>query len=237
MVERGAGGIGGEDEELGHSRQDKTTGEGADSSAATMEIARNVAAAAPVIVVAGPTASGKSAAALAIAEEFGGVVINADSMQVYRELPVLTAQPVAADLARAPHRLYGVLSADDRCTVGRWRALAAAEIAAAHTDGRLPVVVGGTGLYLKALTQGLAPIPDVPPQVRAETAARHEALGAERFHAELARLDPVMAARLAPGDTQRVRRAHEVVVATGRSLATYQARTDARGRSLSSRCC
>jgi tRNA dimethylallyltransferase len=185
------------------------------------------AGAAPVIVVAGPTASGKSAAALAIAEEFGGVVINADSMQVYRELPVLTAQPTAADMARAPHRLYGVLSADDRCTVGRWRTLAEAEIAAAHIGGRLPVVVGGTGLYLRALMQGLALIPEVPPQIRAETAARHEALGAERFHAELATLDPVMAARLAPGDTQRVRRAHEVVVATGRSLAAFQARTEA----------
>jgi tRNA dimethylallyltransferase len=222
MVERGAGGIGGEDEELGHSRQDKTTGGAADSSAATMRRDGD----APVIVVAGPTASGKSAAALAIAEAFGGTVINADSMQVYRDLPVLTAQPSAAARARAPHRLYGVLPADERCTVGRWRALAQAEIAAAHDDGRLPIVCGGTGLYLKALMQGLAPIPDVPPPIRAATAARHAALGAERFHAELAQLDPVMAARLAPGDTQRVRRAHEVITATGRSLAAYQAETD-----------
>jgi tRNA dimethylallyltransferase len=183
--------------------------------------------AAPVVVVAGPTASGKSAAALAIAEEFGGVVINADSMQVYRELPVLTAQPGSADMTRAPHRLYGVLPASERCTVGRWREMARAEIDVARAGGLLPVVAGGTGLYLKALMQGLAPIPDVPPPIRAETAARHEMLGAERFHAELAQRDPVMAARLAPGDTQRVRRAYEVVVATGRSLATFQAETEA----------
>jgi tRNA dimethylallyltransferase len=182
--------------------------------------------AAPVIVVAGPTASGKSAAALAIAEEFGGVVINADSMQVYRDLPVLTAQPSAADMARAPHRLYGALAVEDRCTVGRWRDMAQAEIDAARADGRLPVVVGGTGLYLQALMQGLAPVPDVTPETRAEVAARHEALGAARFHAELAKLDPAMASRLAPSDTQRVRRAYEVVVATGRSLASYQARTE-----------
>jgi tRNA dimethylallyltransferase len=146
-------------------------------------------------------------------------------MQVYRELPVLTAQPSAADQARAPHRLYGALPAAERCTAGRWRALALDEIAEAHKGGQLPIVTGGTGLYLKALTEGLAPIPDVAPEIRAGAAALHEALGAERFHAELARRDPVMAARLAPGDTQRVRRAYEVVVATGRSLSSYQNET------------
>jgi tRNA dimethylallyltransferase len=205
---------------VGHRRQDKTTGEGADSSAATGEkVAR------PVVVVAGPTASGKSAAALAIAEAFGGTVINADSMQVYRELPVLTAQPSAADRALAPHVLYGVLPAAERCTAGRWREMALREIAAAEAAGRLPIVTGGTGLYLKALMEGLAPIPDVPDAVRGEAAALHEKFGPERFHAALAERDPAMAARLAPGDTQRVRRAYEVVVATGRSLASYQAET------------
>jgi tRNA dimethylallyltransferase len=205
---------------VGHRRQDKTTSEGADSSAAAGE-----KAAGPVIVVAGPTASGKSAAALAVAEAFGGTVINADSMQVYRELPVLTAQPSAADRARAPHVLYGVLPAAERCTAGRWREMALREIAAAQAAGRLPIVTGGTGLYLKALLEGLAPIPDVPAHVRAETASLHERLGAERFHATLAERDPAMAARLAPGDTQRVRRAYEVVAATGRSLASFQAET------------
>ena len=182
-------------------------------------------AAGPVIVVAGPTASGKSAMALAIAEAFGGTVINSDSMQVYRELPVLTAQPSAADQGRVPHVLYGVLPAAERCTAGRWREMALHEIAAAQEKGRLPVVTGGTGLYIKALTEGLAPIPDVPPNVREETASLHQALGAERFHVALAERDPVMAARLAPGDTQRVRRAYEVFAATGRSLASYQAET------------
>jgi len=181
----------------------------------------------PILVVAGPTASGKSALALAIAEAFGGTVINADSMQIYRELPVLTAQPSAADQARAPHALYGVLPAAERCTVGRWRTMALREIAAAQERRRLPVVTGGTGLYLKALMEGLAPIPDVPPNVRAETAALHERLGAEQFHAALAECDPVMAARIAPGDTQRARRAYEVFAATGRSLASYQAETAA----------
>jgi tRNA dimethylallyltransferase len=176
-------------------------------------------------VVAGPTASGKSAAALAIAEAFGGTVINADSMQVYRELPVLTAQPSQADQARAPHMLYGVLSAAERCTAGRWREMALREIAVAQAAGRLPIVTGGTGLYLKALMEGLAPIPDVPAQVREEAASLHATLGAERFHAALAERDPEMAARLAPGDTQRVRRAYEVVAATGRSLASFQAET------------
>jgi tRNA dimethylallyltransferase len=176
---------------------------------------------APVIVIAGPTASGKSAAALAVAEAFSGTVINADSMQVYRELPVLTAQPSPAETGRAPHRLYGVLPAAERCTAGRWREMALAEIEAAHGAGRLPIVVGGTGLYLKALMEGLAAVPPVPPEIRAETAARHESLGTAAFHAELARLDPAMAARLAPGDTQRVRRAYEVVIATGRSIAAF----------------
>src|SRR6185312_896927 len=109
---------------------------------------------APVLVVAGPTASGKSALALAIAEAFGGTVINADSMQGYRELPVLTAQPSAADRGRAPHVLYGVLPASERCTAGRWREMALREIAAARESGRLPIVAGGTGLYLKALMEG-----------------------------------------------------------------------------------
>jgi tRNA dimethylallyltransferase len=183
----------------------------------------------PVLVVAGPTASGKSALAAAIAEAFGGTVINADSMQVYRELPVLTAQPSAADRARAPHVLYGVLPAAERCTAGRWRAMALDAIAAARAQGRLPVVTGGTGLYLKALMEGLAQIPDVPPRVREETAALHERLGAERFHAALAARDPTAAARLAPGDTQRVRRAYEVFAATGRSILSYQAETATDG--------
>jgi tRNA dimethylallyltransferase len=215
---------------VGHQRQEKTTGRVADASVATMK--KVAGGEAPVLVVAGPTASGKSALALAIAEAFGGTVINADSMQIYRELPILTAQPSAADRASAPHVLYGVLPAAERSTAGRWRELALREIAAAREARRLPIVTGGTGLYLKALTEGLAPIPDVPPAIRAEAAALHATLGPERFHAALAERDPQLAARLAPGDTQRVRRAYEVIAATGRSLASFQAETAAEAGSF-----
>src|SRR5262245_541243 len=179
--------------------------------------------AAPALVIAGPTASGKSALALALARELGGVVINADSMQVYRELCVLTARPTPADEAAAPHRLYGVLPAAERCSAGRWRSLALAEIDAARAAGRRPILVGGTGLYLRALAEGLAAVPPVPAEIRDAARARREAIGAAAFHAELARRDPASGARLAPGDTQRVLRAWEVVEATGRPLASFAA--------------
>ncbi|MBI3451916.1 MAG: tRNA (adenosine(37)-N6)-dimethylallyltransferase MiaA [Rhodospirillales bacterium] len=179
----------------------------------------------PVLAIAGPTASGKSAAALAVAEAFGGTIINADSMQLYRELSVLTARPAAGDMTRMPHRLYGVLPAAERGTVGRWLQMARAEIAATQAAGRLPILVGGTGLYFMALAEGLANVPPVPAEIRARARARHAELGGGAFHAELAALDPTMAARLAPGDTQRVLRAYEVMRATGRSLAAYQQET------------
>jgi tRNA dimethylallyltransferase len=175
-----------------------------------------------VVVIAGPTASGKSALALALAEALDGVVINADSMQVYRELSILTARPSAADCARVPHRLYGVLPAAERCSAGRWCELARGEIAAAAAAGRVPILVGGTGLYLRGLMQGLAPVPEVPAAVRAATTSRLERLGPAAFHEALARRDPVMAARLRPSDPQRLIRAWEVLEATGRSLASWQ---------------
>ena len=177
----------------------------------------------PVLIVAGPTASGKSALALAVAAEFNGVVINADSMQVYRELRILTARPSPEDEARAPHRLYGVLSAAERCSAGRWRDMALAEIAAARGAGRLAIVCGGTGLYLRALVEGLSPIPDIPAAIRAPLMARLQAEGAAALHAELGARDPGLAARLDPGDSQRILRALEVLDATGRSLADWQA--------------
>ncbi|MFO1059896.1 MAG: tRNA (adenosine(37)-N6)-dimethylallyltransferase MiaA [Dongiaceae bacterium] len=177
----------------------------------------------PVLVIAGPTAGGKSALALAAAEAFGGTVINADSLQVYRELAILTARPDAAAEARLPHRLYGVLPAAERCSAGRWAGLAAAAIAAATAAGRLPILVGGTGLYLRALLDGLAPIPAVPEAALAEAAARLAALGRAAFHAELARRDPATAARLRPGDPQRLARAWAVLAATGRPLSQWQA--------------
>jgi tRNA dimethylallyltransferase len=177
---------------------------------------------APVIVIGGPTASGKSGLALAIAERLNGVVINGDAIQVYRDLRVLTARPGAADENRAPHRLYGMLDAAETCSAGRWQALALAEIDAVTAAGKRAVVVGGTGLYLRALMEGIAPIPDIPADVRVAARARHAEIGGKEFYAELAVRDPVMAARLEPADGQRLMRAWEVIEATGRSLAQWQ---------------
>ena len=181
----------------------------------------------PVIIVAGPTASGKSALALDIAEEFNGVVINADSMQVYRELNILSARPSPEDEARAPHRLYGVLPAAEPSSAMRWRETALREIRDAHERGRLPVLCGGTGLYLRALTQGLSPIPDAPEDIRNDLGARLAAEGTATLYDELLDRDPEMAARLEPGDSQRILRALEILEATGLSLAEWlQEETD-----------
>lgn len=175
-----------------------------------------------MLIVAGPTGSGKSALALDAAAALAGTVINADSMQIYRELRVLTARPSPADEARVPHRLYGVLSATERCSAGRWLAMARAAIGDVRAEGRLPIVVGGTGLYLRALTQGLAPVPAISAEVRAEAAAVWAQLGGDGFRAELAARDPDAAARWPASDRQRLQRAWEVVRATGRPLAEWQ---------------
>lgn len=166
----------------------------------------------------GPTASGKSARALAIAQEQGGVIINADAMQVYAELRVLTARPSAQDEAAAPHKLYGVLPAREACSAARWLALAVDAIKEAWVQGKLPVVTGGTGLYLKALQEGLSPIPDVPAQIRAQATKLYD----ERGAAALQERDPAMAKTLKDGDSQRHTRALEVWLATGKSLAYWQ---------------
>ncbi len=179
----------------------------------------------PVLVIGGPTATGKSALAVALAERLDGEVINGDSMQVYRGLPILTAQPDEATRARAPHRLYGVLDLDERCSAGRWQGMALAAINDARAAGRVPIVVGGTGLYLRALMGGLADIPDTPAALRAEIAQQLDEMGAPAFHAAFAKQDPEMAARLAPTDRQRLIRAAEVLAATGRSLADWQRET------------
>ena len=178
----------------------------------------------PVVIIAGPTASGKSRLALDIAGAFAGTVINADSMQVYRELRVLTARPGPADEKIAPHRLFGVLSAAEACSAGRWLKLAAAEIEKARSEGRLPVVTGGTGLYLKALTEGLAEVPEISAAINAEVGRLHDSIGGEAFRAALATVDPESAARLPAGDAQRLKRAMAVVKATGRPLADWQRR-------------
>ncbi|MEZ0224461.1 MAG: tRNA (adenosine(37)-N6)-dimethylallyltransferase MiaA [Alphaproteobacteria bacterium] len=175
-----------------------------------------------VLVIGGPTASGKSGLALSVAAKHNGVIINADSMQLYDGLPVLTAQPSAADKAAAAHRLYAHFPPDFVCSSAKWRDLALAEIEAALAKDSLPIVVGGTGFYLKTLIQGLSPIPDVPHELRGKIAAQQRELGNPAFHAELAKRDPKMAAKLHPFNTQRLVRAWEVLEATGKSLADWQ---------------
>ena len=176
-----------------------------------------------ILVIGGPTASGKSALAADAAARFGGVVVNADSMQLYRDLPILTSWPDETLRARAPHRLYGVLDGAERCSAGRWRAMAMAEIERVRAAGALPVLVGGTGLYLRALLDGIAPVPAIPASVREAVRALHAREGSAALHARLAARDPGAARRLAPGDSQRVVRAYEVIEATGRSLLAWQA--------------
>ncbi|MEZ5647897.1 MAG: tRNA (adenosine(37)-N6)-dimethylallyltransferase MiaA [Alphaproteobacteria bacterium] len=181
----------------------------------------------PIIVIAGLTASGKSRAALMLAEKLNGVIINADSMQVYQGLPILTAQPSLDDLRRAPHCLYAIVPPEEISSVGTWRVQALKEIAAAHRQGKLPILVGGTGLYLKALFEGIVDIPSIPTHIRVTVRKRLEKEGITGLHPILAQHDPVMAHRLKPGDTQRIIRALEVVMGTGQSLSVWQQTTKA----------
>ncbi len=174
------------------------------------------------ILIAGPTASGKSAFALEIAQKKGGVIINADSMQVYRELRLLTARPSEEDEAFVPHKLYGVISAREAYSVGKWLNQVQAELEAAHKAAQMPIIVGGTGLYFSALLNGLSPIPEIPDDIREYWRAKAKELGGPALHALLAQKDPEMALRLRPSDPQRLVRALEVMEATGRSLAYWQ---------------
>lgn len=175
------------------------------------------------VAIAGPTASGKSALALALAERHGGVVINADSMQVYSDLRVLTARPSVEDEARVPHRLYGNVDGAVAYSSAAWAVAAREAIADARRAGRVPILVGGTGLYFRSLFLGLAAVPPVPAAVRAMWRERAAEVPAATLYAELVRRDPAMGAKLRPSDTQRIVRALEVVDATGRSLADWQA--------------
>jgi tRNA dimethylallyltransferase len=177
------------------------------------------------LIVAGPTASGKSALAMKLAERLHGTVINADAMQVYRELRLLTARPSPEDEARVPHKLYGVRAAAEAGSVAWWRAAALAEIDAARTGGRIPVLTGGSGLYFAALTDGLAEIPDPGPAIRAEARTLLKQIGPTALHSRLAAVDPVTASRLRPTDSQRVARAWEVWSATSIGLTAWQAQT------------
>jgi tRNA dimethylallyltransferase len=173
------------------------------------------------IFLSGPTASGKSALAVTLAERLGGTIINADSMQVYRDLRVITARPSPDEEARAPHKLYGHVDAADNYSAGRWCVDARAAIDEAERAGRLPILVGGTGLYFKALTQGLAAVPPVPGDIRAQVRGRLTSEGVAPLYAELLERDPATAHRLMPGDRSRITRALEVVLATGRSLSDW----------------
>src|SRR6185437_889330 len=164
----------------------------------------------------------KSAAALAVAEAFNGAIINADSMQVYREAPILTAQPRTEEKARVPHLLYGHISAREAYSVGRYAVDAAKALEQTRMAGKIPVFVGGTGLYFSALTEGLADIPPIPADIRANARKLLDEIGVEQLHARLAAHDPATASRLRPTDPQRVLRAYEVWEATGRSLTEWQ---------------
>ena len=179
------------------------------------------------MVIGGSTASGKSALALELARRIGGMVINADSQQLFADLPTLTARPVATETAQVPHRLYGLLAATEQPSVGRWLQLAAEALAEARRLDRTAIVTGGSGLYLHALLHGLPAMPEIPADLRAELRA-FARTAPERLHARLAACDPEMATRLHPTDTQRVLRALEVALATGRSLLAWQ--TDPRQR-------
>ena len=173
------------------------------------------------VLLAGPTASGKSALGLVLAERLGGVIVNADSMQVYRDLRILTARPSPEEEARVPHRLYGHVDATENYSTGHWCVDAGEAIAAAERDGRLPIMVGGTGLYFKTLTQGLAAVPPIPPDVRSAVRGRLEREGVAPLYADLTQRDPETARRLMPNDRARITRALEVVEATGRSLTDW----------------
>ena len=173
------------------------------------------------MLIAGPTASGKSALALQLARKTGGVVINADSMQVYRDLRVLTARPSAEEEAIVPHRLYGHVDAAVNFSAGAWVADVARVLAEARAQSRLAIFVGGSGLYFKALTRGLSAVPPIPSEIREAVRARMERDGVEALHVELSRRDPISAERLKPRDRTRIARALEVVESTGRSLTDW----------------
>ena len=176
----------------------------------------------PVIIVTGPTASGKSGLGLELARRFKGVVVNADSLQVYRELRILTARPDANAEAAVSHRLYGMVPASERFSVGEWLTLARREIDLVHEAGHLPIFVGGTGLYIRSLVEGIALIPEISAGVRLAATKLYGEIGEVRFRARLAERDPKVERRLQTGDKQRLIRAWEVLEATGKPISEWQ---------------
>lgn len=172
----------------------------------------------PVALIAGPTASGKSALALQLAVQSGGVIVNADSAQIYRDLPILSAAPSAEERKKAQHRLYGVMDGSKACSAADWAELAKREIASIHSAGKLPILVGGTGLYVRTLLDGIAPVPAIDPAIRENV----RKAGVDQNRSRLAKLDPCAAEKLNPADTTRIARALEVVLSTGRPLTDWQ---------------
>lgn len=176
-----------------------------------------------ILVITGPTASGKTAFAIQVARALGnGVIINADSMQLYREIPIITAQPDAEERDAALHLLYSVMSAREHGSVAVWLDLVTQAIDTQCAMGNQPILVGGTGMYIRSLMEGISPVPDIRPEIRAEVRAAFDTLGNSAFYAKLQDIDPDMAARLSPGDSQRMMRAVEVMAETGKSLAEWQ---------------
>jgi len=173
------------------------------------------------VLIAGPTASGKSALALRVAERLDATIVNADSMQVYRDLRILTARPTPEEERRVPHRLYGHVDAAVNYSTGQWLRDVGEVLRELEAEGRMPILVGGTGLYFRALTSGLAAVPPIPVDIRERVRARIQSEGAPTLHAELARIDPSTASRLMPNDRSRISRALEVMLATGRSLTDW----------------
>jgi len=173
-------------------------------------------------IIGGPTASGKSALALELAENHDGTIINADSMQIYDDLPILTAQPPKEDLEKTPHELYGVLHPNEACSAGNWREMVEPLIQKILNENKTPIVCGGSGLYIKALVEGLSPIPDIPDEVRNAVVKRYETIGAQEFYKDLEERDPDMAARFHVNHKARIIRAMEVLEATGQSLSEWQ---------------
>lgn len=182
-----------------------------------------------IYLIGGPTASGKTALALDIARRENGVVINADAMQIYAGLPLLTAQPTAAEKAEIPQELFEVFAPSERSSAGRWLSLAEAAIARAVQAGKTPMVVGGTGLYFKALLEGLADIPQIPASAHEESAALYDRLGHDSFREKLAAIDPESATKIKPNDRQRLIRSYEVAAYTGKTLGEWQRRGQGSG--------
>lgn len=176
----------------------------------------------PIVILSGPTASGKTALSLEVAQHLDAVIINADSKQVFREIPILSAQPTASEKGDIPHYLFSCLSIAEDCSVAKWLDMAVNTIENAHSLGKVPLLVGGTGMYIQSLVHGISPIPEIDPEIRNTIRQALEEEGTEALHQKLTEKDTAIAEKLNPGDSQRVARAYEVICSTGRSLLYWQ---------------